>query len=525
MDCMKKLLRYRPVMIGAILLAAGAAAAQVPEPDDTLNVTAAIAYQGEVASGRAYVYLGATHATISNPVLIIEGFDIDNTMGWEYLYEAMNQQGMIESLSTRGFDAVVLDFTDATDYIQRNAFVAVELIQEINAAITPGASIAVVGASMGGLVGRYALAYMEANALEHNVRTFISFDAPHRGANIPLGIQYWVKFFSEQSDDAAAMLASLQTPAPRQMLAYYFTDPPETTAGSDPLFAELQTDMASVGGYPALPRKVAVANGSGYMADQGFSPGEQLILYEYNSLLVDIIGNVWAVPSGGGQIIFDGLLDLIWPLPDDELQAYVSGTLPYDGAPGGTRSSMAQMDSTEAPYGDVIALHESHCFIPTISALDIDTEDLFYDIAGDMDLLAHTPFDTVYFPVENQVHITITAEGAGWFISELERGLYASVGEPPAAALRMLSQNSPNPFTASTILRFRLPESGHVRLEVFDVEGRSVAVLVDARLPSGSGHATWDGRDAAGMRAAPGIYFLRLDSGGRSESVKMLLLR
>ena len=510
----------------ALLLLADRAGAQVPEPDDTLLITATIPYQGEVGSGSAYVYLGGSHPSLTNPVIIIEGFDIDNTMGWEYLYTTMNQEGLIETLSTRGFDAVVLDFTDATDYIQRNSFVAVELIEHVNSVIQPFASIAIVGASMGGLVGRYALAYMEDQGLNHNVRTFISFDAPHKGANIPLGIQYWVKFFSIESDDAAAMLASLQTPAPRQMLAYYFTDPPESTPGCDPLFTQLQADLAAVGGYPALPRKVAVANGSGNMSDQGFSPGDQLILYEYSSLIVDIIGNVWAVPDGGGQVIFDGVLNRIWPFPDDYLQVYVSGTLPYDGAPGGTRASMAQMDSTEAPYGDVIALHDNHCFIPTISALDLDTGDLFYDIAGDPILLAHTPFDTVYFPVENEEHIAITPESAVWFLSELERGLFASVpGEEALPPVARLHRNSPNPFTVSTTVHFSLGESAHVRLEVFDVSGRRVATLIDALLPAGRGNAVWKGEDSHGSQVAPGVYFCSLVTANCSESVKMLLLR
>ncbi len=510
----------------ALLLMAGGAAGQAPEPDDTLDITATIPYLGQYGTGAAYVYLGAAHTEITNPVLIIEGFDIDNSMGWEVLYETLNQEGLIETLAGRGFDAIVLDFTDATDYIQRNSFVAVELIGYLRDVIGPGASTAVVGASMGGLVGRYALAYMESNGLDHNARTFISFDAPHRGANIPLGVQYWVKFFSIESAEAAAMVAALETPAPRQMLACYFTDPPESTVTSDPLFAGLEADMAAVGDYPALPRKVAVANGSGYMAGQTFGAGEQLILYEYSSFLVDIIGNVWAVPDGGGQVIFDGLLDRIWPFPDDDLQVYVSGTLPYDSAPGGMRFSMATLDSAEAPYGDVIALHQGHCFIPTISALDIDTDDLFYDIAGDPDLLAHTPFDTVYFPIENQEHISITGESANWFISEIERGAYASVGGPAVARAGIeLYQASPNPFASATRVAFSIAEAGLVRLEIFDVTGRRVATILDEVLPAGSGHATWGGEDARGRRVAPGIYFASLTASDRVQSVKLLLLR
>jgi hypothetical protein len=358
------------------------------------------------------------------------------------------------------------------------------------------------------------------------VRSFISFDSPHKGANIPLGVQYWVQFFSGQSAAAESMYVSLQTPAPRQMLAYYFTDPPESTVTSHSLFADLEADFAAVGDYPALPRKVAVANGSGYMTGQGFSPGEQIILYEYSSLLVDIVGNVWAVPDGVGQVIFDGVLDLIWPLPDDYLQVYVSGTRPYDNAPGGTRSSMAQMDSTEAPYGDIIALHDVHCFIPTVSALDLDTEDLFYNIAGDANLLAHTPFDTVYFPAVNEEHIHISAESARWFISELERGLFASVpGRGGAAPGIVLHQSSPNPFTASTTVWFSLADPGRVRLEVYDVTGRAVAMLMDTHMPAGRGRATWEGRDEYGREAAPGIYFITLSAGEERRTVKTLLLK
>ena len=50
------------------------------------------------------------------------------------------------------------------------------------------------------------------------MRTFLSYDAPQRGANIPLGLQYWVDFFSGQSADAAYFRDRLNTPAARQML-------------------------------------------------------------------------------------------------------------------------------------------------------------------------------------------------------------------------------------------------------------------------------------------------------------------
>ena len=310
------------------------------------------------------------------------------------------------------------------------------------------------------------------------------------------------------------------------MLIYYFTDPPGTTGESDSLFTQLQSDFAALGGYPMNVRKVAIANGSGHLVYQGFAPGEQIILYEYSSLLVDIIGNVWAVPDGTNHIIFDGLIDRFWPLPDDQMTVYVEGTRPYDSAPGGTRASMAQMDSTEAPYGDVIALHDRHCFIPTISALDLDTVDLFYDIANDPDILAHTPFDTIYYPAENQEHVAITAESRGWFLTEIERGTLAGVqAHKPFPQQVVLEQNYPNPFGRISTIRFSVPQSELARVEIFNVAGQRVASLLDDTVPAGWGHVSWNGSDQHGNPCASGVYFCRLTSNGTCRVSRMVLLR
>ncbi len=496
-----------------------------PSPHDTLFVTATIPYLSEYASGQAYLYYGVGHTSIVNPVIVIEGFDIDNTMNWEVLYESLNQENMIEDLRAMGFDAVVLDFTDATDYIQRNSFVAVELIEQVNAMLSPGVDIAVVGASMGGLIGRYSLCYMEQNAIDHNVRTFISFDSPQKGANIPLGIQYWIKLFAIESAEADTMLQALARPAPRQMLVYYLTDPPGTTGEPDPLLGEFLSDVAALGDYPAGCRNVAVANGSGNIVNQGFAPGDQLILYEYESLLVDIIGNVWAVPDSVNHIILDGLINRIWPLPDDQLVVYVEGTDPYDGAPGGTRSTMAQMDSLEAPYGDIIALHEKHCFIPTVSALDLDSDDLFYDIAGDPDLLMHSPFDTVYFPAVNEEHIFISPESKTWFITELERGTSMGLGDDAAPEGSVRLEVSPNPFSGTASIWYSISAETDVSLSVYDATGRRITGLADGAGKPGWHRVAWDGTDHSGRDVAPGIYFVKLSSGRSSMTKRVVFLR
>lgn len=500
---------------------------QTPVPNDTLAVTAAIPYGGQYASGQAYVYLSDLNTSLTNPVIVVEGFDLDNTMDWEELYALLNQQGLVETLRADGYDAVVLNFTDATDYIQRNSFVVVELIEEVKAAIGPLADLAIVGPSMGGLCARYALAYMETHAMDHRMRTYLSFDSPHTGANIPLGVQYWMLFFSDQSESAAFMLGCLNTPAARQMLVYHLTDPAGTTGEPDPLRATFLADLAAAGDWPAGLRKVAVANGSGSGADQGFAPGDQIIFYEYDSFLVDIRGNVWAVPDVTSHVILEGLIDMIWPLPDSQLNVTVSGTRPYDSAPGGWRASMATMDTSSAPYGDIVALHYAHCFIPTVSALALDTDDLFYDIDGDPDLLSHTPFDTVYYPSVNEEHVSITPESAVWLRTETERGAAAGVDRDDdlIAVEPVVIRSSPNPFRTSTVINCSVGRRQQVRLEILDTAGRVVARLKDEAAAAGDAEVTWTGRSDRGGRVAPGVYFCRLTTEDGTYTKPVVVLR
>lgn len=490
----------------------------VPAPDDTIEVTASTPYLGQAASGRGFVLLAPGHAVLTNPVLVVEGFDLDNSMDWDELYTLLNQEALVESLLADGYDAVVLDFADATDYIQRNAFVFTALLAQLEAAIDPGQTVPVVGASMGGLVARYGLAWLESNAIPHRVRTFISFDAPQRGANIPLGLQHWVQFYAGQSAGAAEFRDILNSPAARQMLVYHFGSTAGATAAPDPLRTQLLADLALVNDYPATPRLVAFANGAGHGAGQGYAPGAQLIDYDFNNGILLLRGDVWAVPAGGPAPIFAGRIRVIF-LSDTILNQSVGGTRPYDSAPGGWRASMAQLDTTQAPYGDIIALHDAHCFIPTVSALDVDDSDLARDLTLVPDLAAESPFQGVYWSPGNEEHVFISALTAQRVRGELAMPV---VGVEPGRIAFALEPARPNPARGAVSLRFDLPRDESVRLEVIDVRGRRVRVLAAGPLTAGTHARSWDLRNEAGRRVAPGLYFARL-AGEREVRVRRLV--
>jgi flagellar hook assembly protein FlgD len=86
-------------------------------------------------------------------------------------------------------------------------------------------------------------------------------------------------------------------------------------------------------------------------------------------------------------------------------------------------------------------------------------------------------------------------------------------------------QNYPNPFNAVTNIGFNLPQHGQVRLQVYDLLGRSVVVLHDGFLQAGSHTIEWDGRSAAGKEMASGVYFYRLQAEDFDGTKKMLLIK
>lgn len=94
-----------------------------------------------------------------------------------------------------------------------------------------------------------------------------------------------------------------------------------------------------------------------------------------------------------------------------------------------------------------------------------------------------------------------------------------AAGETPPPPLALL-KSDPNPFSASTTLRYKVPRAAFVTLDVFDTLGRRVATLVADEREAGSYAAQLDGQSLAG-----GIYFARLSAGDYRDTVKLLHLK
>ena len=95
----------------------------------------------------------------------------------------------------------------------------------------------------------------------------------------------------------------------------------------------------------------------------------------------------------------------------------------------------------------------------------------------------------------------------------------------PVQGRLLLAQSVPNPLRAgtSTLIQFEVPRQGAVSLQVFDLNGRQVAELLNQALPTGKHSVSWNGRDARGISLSPGVYFYRLSTIDGTRSRKLLL--
>jgi hypothetical protein len=83
-----------------------------------------------------------------------------------------------------------------------------------------------------------------------------------------------------------------------------------------------------------------------------------------------------------------------------------------------------------------------------------------------------------------------------------------------------LEQNYPNPFNPSTRIQYSLPEDAQIKLQVYDIQGKMVADLIDGQRAAGLYTIEWEASDMPS-----GVYFYRLQAGSFAETKRMLLIK
>ena len=211
------------------------------------------------------------------------------------LYEKYIVKGHREILRQFGYTFVIVEWEDANDTISANARRVMNLLEYYKCHMNGQEQFVLIGESMGALVGRYALTYMESPYyhspndcrlnLKHNVRLFISNDGPHLGANIPLSIQELVSAFASEYYEIRDLLnisteanldfanKALNGPSVKQMLLYHYSTEDEERYYPHRDHYLFLDEIESIGGFPRLCKNVALSNGSlsGYNQQKCYS--------------------------------------------------------------------------------------------------------------------------------------------------------------------------------------------------------------------------------------------------------------
>jgi hypothetical protein len=113
-------------------------------------------------------------------------------------------------------------------------------------------------------------------------------------------------------------------------------------------------------------------------------------------------------------------------------------------------------------------------------------------------------------------------------------GLYAQVVDFTAVdnesnditpmAMNLL-QNYPNPFNPETNISFQVPNSGQVRLDIYNIKGQKVKTLVNDRFSAGRHSVVWNGKDDSNKQVASGLYLYKMISGKYKATSKMILMK
>ena len=167
----------------------------------------------------------------------------------------------------------------------------------------------------------------------------------------------------------------------------------------------------------------------------------------------------------------------------------------------------------DSPYRYNDRLYGGHIVAGSVSGDSCIVETHVYEI---YDNISVPPQGWVWFPTDTiEARVAMTAIG---------RRVAGVAVEPSAGATRDRLLCAPNPVRAGAQLEFEVARRGWVRIGVYDVTGRRVREAFRGWVESGRHAARWDGRDEGGARVGPGVYFCRMEFGGRTVETRRLVV-
>lgn len=132
--------------------------------------------------------------------------------------------------------------------------------------------------------------------------------------------------------------------------------------------------------------------------------------------------------------------------------------------------------------------------------------------------------DVIDYAHERRIKIVTIAEALESVSSELA-GCDVWPKDVPEARNGISCVCSSLRLGSEASITYRIQRSGHVDLRVYDVKGRLLRTLFGGEQTAGEYTVVWDGLDASGYHAGPGVYFCRMQSGRESRTAKVIMLK
>jgi hypothetical protein len=404
-----------------------------------VSFTSSIAYDNIYANGDYSIFsnAGTTLNVVDKPIIMVEGFDPMNEYPAAALASKFNSDqsnALTTQLLNLGYDIITLNFANGGDYIQRNAFLLIELINRVNAQKTGNEQLVVIGVSMGGLVARYALTYMEHNTINHNTRLFVSMDTPHEGAYIPLSLQFLMNKTANYLPPVGIMFDHvINCEAARQMLLVHIgatmnnSSHPYTPQQSS-LRTSLMNELATMGNFPMNCKKISISNGSKSGLFQKNHIGNRLSLNQefifftdlaaYNSIGYSMFPPIFDEQNNemAGNCLWYNLMFM------ESGNIGIKGYNNFETLPGGNFPWVSSVMELFSNAGIPTETYLVPSFISTESALslNIPAQNWGENLSEDKELMCKTPFDAIYAPLdENQLHTSIPTVTSNWLFEHI----------------------------------------------------------------------------------------------------------
>ncbi|MFD3657959.1 esterase/lipase family protein [Streptomyces sp. NPDC058620] len=384
----------------------------------------------ELRNGSAWVFYSSSGQTaVRRPVILADGFAVGPSNG-HVLYDGLEngEYPFISTLRENGFDVILLGFNERSASILDNADVAIECIRRTVADREGDAMLTVGGFSMGGMVTRYALAKMETQEEDHETSTYLSYDTPHCGAWLPIGVQAYAHFVKKHWGNTNPLLSLysdlVNSPAARQMLRWHVETATEVTldvaAGQDRARTDFLEALHRVGDWPRRPRLLGVANGTGTGAGNNIPAADTAMSAPGPKV------NAHLRTQGQGKQTVAQMAKAY--------QAAVSinttGFPELDGAPGGLFPKAPLLEDA-ANFGMAAVLaavingqsadltHNTSTFVPTISAVASAGIDDHTALYAKVDRERSDLHDFLC-ATTNEGHTVMTPELGRWILSQLQ---------------------------------------------------------------------------------------------------------